>query len=210
MKNTENENGSMLPVEFTNSENKAIRTVMVDDEPMFVAKDVFAMLDISWEGVKSLPQIPKSWRGVGKLPTPSGIQTFMTINEAAVFKIAFRSNKPEADKFTDWVAGEVLPQIRKKGFYSLAKSFNGNAPVIYEGKPWYNYLDVLQSLGYSRRSGSVTVRKQLFPQHFIKIFGQNFITPDFCTFLKQRRDAFQLTFDFLESNKAIEGGQKHE
>jgi hypothetical protein len=34
-----------------------------------------------------------------------------------VYKLAFRSNKPEADAFTNWVASEVLPAIRKTGGY---------------------------------------------------------------------------------------------
>jgi hypothetical protein len=32
--------------------------------------------------------------------------------------LIFQSRKPEAEKFTDWVTGEVLPQIRKTGRYS--------------------------------------------------------------------------------------------
>lgn len=39
------------------------------------------------------------------------------ISEPAVYKLAFRSNKPEADAFTNWVASEVLPSIRKSGKY---------------------------------------------------------------------------------------------
>jgi hypothetical protein len=145
---------------------------------------------------------------VVKLPTlRRGLQPTMVMNEAAVFKIAFRSNKPEADRFTDWVAGEVLPQIRKRGFYSLAKPINGVDPVLYQGKAWYNYLDMLESIGYSRKSGSVKSRKTLFPQHFTKLFGRNFITAAFCDFLKLRRDALQLTFDFVQANRAIAGGQ---
>lgn len=43
-------------------------------------------------------------------------ENFLT--ESGVYKLAFRSNKPEAEKFTDWVADEVLPSIRKTGSYS--------------------------------------------------------------------------------------------
>ena len=42
------------------------------------------------------------------------------INEAAVYKLAFRSNKPEADKFVNWVTGTVLPSIRRTGSYSIS------------------------------------------------------------------------------------------
>ena len=204
---TENENGTMSAVEFTNSENRTIRSVMIDGEPMFAAKDVFDLLDIKWNGKITLAPIPENWQGVLKLHTPrGGIQKLLVVNEAAIFKIAFRSNKPEADRFTDWVAGEVLPQIRKNGIYSLAKPVNGVEPVIFRGQAWYNYLDVLVSMGYSRHSGSVKSRKAQFPQHFLKLFGRNFITFDFCAFLKQRRDAWQLTLNFSNANRSVMRG----
>lgn len=186
-----NEAGSLLPIEFKNADNRSIRTVMVADEPMFVAKDVFEMLDISWEGVKSLVQIPKEWRGVGKLPTPSGVQTFTTINEAAVFKIAFRSNKPEADKFTNWVAGEVLPAIHKTGRYEMAST---ERPMMVLSQKFYNYATELRKLGLSLRSGSFHKRIRKYPQHFI-LSGENgqwLITEEFLLVIrkaKQLRDA---------------------
>lgn len=39
------------------------------------------------------------------------------INESNLYKLAFTSRKKEAEAFTDWVTGEVLPQIRKTGGY---------------------------------------------------------------------------------------------
>ena len=37
----------------------------------------------------------------------------------------FKSRKPEAEKFSDWVTDEVLPQIRKTGSYEAPKKKNG-------------------------------------------------------------------------------------
>ncbi|OIO03169.1 MAG: hypothetical protein AUJ49_05040 [Desulfovibrionaceae bacterium CG1_02_65_16] len=48
-----------------------------------------------------------------------------TIAEPAVYKLAFRSNKPEADAFTNWVASEVLPAIRKTGQYAAKPAAQG-------------------------------------------------------------------------------------
>ncbi|MED0738700.1 ORF6C domain-containing protein [Aneurinibacillus thermoaerophilus] len=36
-----------------------------------------------------------------------------------IYKITFASTKPEAEKFTDWLAEEVIPSIRKIGSYSV-------------------------------------------------------------------------------------------
>jgi prophage antirepressor-like protein len=79
---------------------------------------VAAALDVKWTG-HTLGSIPKSWQGMVKLTTPSGKQELTIISEPAVYKLAFRSNKPEAEAFTNWVAGEVLPAIRKTGRYEL-------------------------------------------------------------------------------------------
>lgn len=94
-----------------------IRTQVEDEHLWFVAKDVCAALDIDWSG-KTLSVIPDSWQSMGKVPTLCrGMQRVKRISEPAVYKLAFRSNKPEADAFTNWVASEVLPSIRKTGKY---------------------------------------------------------------------------------------------
>lgn len=52
-----------------------------------------------------------------KLHIRRGTYETRLISEPAVYKLAFRSNKPQADAFTNWVASEVLPAIRKTGKY---------------------------------------------------------------------------------------------
>ena len=42
-------------------------------------------------------------------------ENFLT--ESGVYKLVFRSHKPNAEAFTDWIADEVLPAIRKSGGY---------------------------------------------------------------------------------------------
>lgn len=42
-------------------------------------------------------------------------ENFLT--ESGVYKLIFRSHKPEAERFSDWVTDEVLPSIRKTGIY---------------------------------------------------------------------------------------------
>lgn len=47
-------------------------------------------------------------------------ENFLT--ESGVYKLAFKSRKPEAEKFSDWVTDEVLPTIRKHGAYMTEKT----------------------------------------------------------------------------------------
>lgn len=48
------------------------------------------------------------------------------INESGLYSLVFTSRKPAARAFRRWVTGEVLPAIRRTGFYSV----NGNQDDI--------------------------------------------------------------------------------
>lgn len=51
---------------------------------------------------------------------PSKAQRIQMVTESAVYKLALASNLEKAKPFRDWVASEVLPSIRKNGYYALA------------------------------------------------------------------------------------------
>jgi anti-repressor protein len=86
---------------------------MIKGEPWFVAADVCAILEIgrARDAVRWLPQ---KGAATTRILTDGGIQKVKIVNEANLYRLIFRSRKPEAEKFTDWVTGEVLPQIRKE------------------------------------------------------------------------------------------------
>ena len=46
-------------------------------------------------------------------------ENFLT--ESGVYKLVFKSHKPNAEAFTDWIADEVLPTLRKTGSYEMQK-----------------------------------------------------------------------------------------
>ena len=63
-------------------------------------------------------------------------ENFLT--ESGVYKLIFKSRKPSAEKFSDWVTDEVLPTLREKGSYSLKPQENQSCtPTIklYKGVP---------------------------------------------------------------------------
>lgn len=55
---------------------------------------------------------------------PVKAQRIQLITESAVYKLALASNLEKAKPFRDWVTSEVLPSIRKNGYYSLADQTN--------------------------------------------------------------------------------------
>lgn len=102
-----------------NESNQPIRVEVVNGNLWFVAKDVARALNISWSSA-TLAQIPDDWKGMMNFITPGGKQDLTVISEAGMYKLAFRCQSSEvADKFTNWVASEVLPSIRKSGRYEL-------------------------------------------------------------------------------------------
>ena len=106
----------ITPSVFTFQLNQVRTVVQPDGAVWFVGKDVCKALGIGWCGT-ALNGIPDAWQGMWFHHTPSGNQRLKFVSEPAVYKLAFRSNKPEADAFTNWVASEVLPAIRKTGKY---------------------------------------------------------------------------------------------
>jgi prophage antirepressor-like protein len=95
-----------------------VRVIMRGDDPWFVAKDVATVLGVanSRDAIARLKESEKD--DVGISDAIGRTQRTTIISEYALYKLAFRSNKPEAEAFTDWVASEVLPAIRKTGEYS--------------------------------------------------------------------------------------------
>lgn len=98
--------------------SREVRTAHDENgEPWFCAKDVFETLTITWNGETSLKNLPENWKGVLKFYTPGGEQSALFINEPGVYRTIFRSNKPEAEHFANWICEDVIPSIRKQGFY---------------------------------------------------------------------------------------------
>jgi prophage antirepressor-like protein len=105
------------PVAFTFSPSFAVRVVMRDSDPWFVAKDVADALDYVWTGTQRIQHVPEEWRGVTSVVTPSGEQQMAVLSEPGLYFFLGRSDKPKALPFQKWLAGEVLPSIRKTGKY---------------------------------------------------------------------------------------------
>lgn len=98
-------------------EEHLVRAVDVGGEPWFVGKDVCSVLDIR-DYHQALEKLDGDERGGYTIPTPSGDQTMIVISEAGIYRLVFRSRKPEAERFKRWLAHDVLPQIRRTGSYA--------------------------------------------------------------------------------------------
>lgn len=101
--------------------NMQVRIVVKDGEPWFAAHDIAVALEYrDAEGLTRL--LKEREKGTHKVLTCGGAQALRIINEKGLYRGIFNSRKPEALAFQDWVFGEVLPAIRKQGFYGQASS----------------------------------------------------------------------------------------
>ncbi len=103
----------------------AVRSVLIDGEPWFVAADVCRALGLG-NTAMALERLDDDEKGVSSIDTPSKnqhgdygtVQQEMTIvNESGLYSLILGSRKPEAKRFKRWVTGDVLPSIRKTGAY---------------------------------------------------------------------------------------------
>lgn len=102
---------------FENEQFGAVRTMMIDDEPWFVAADVCKALEYT-NVAMTLNRLDDDEKGINSIYTPGGMQNLWTINESGLYRLVLGSRKPEAKEFKRWVVHDVLPSIRKHGLYA--------------------------------------------------------------------------------------------
>lgn len=111
---------------FQNQEFGEVRSVMINGEPWFMLADVCRVLDIN-NSRQAKTRLNEAYvisndigveTGMKRDGTPS-VQIVKAdfVDESNLYKLVFQSRKPQAERFADWVTGEVLPSIRKHGAY---------------------------------------------------------------------------------------------
>jgi prophage antirepressor-like protein len=97
-------------------ESKNVRTLTIEGEVFFRASDVAQVLGVRTNGL--LQRVPKDEISLTDLVDSLGkTQEVAMLSEAGVYRAVLRSDKKEAEPFIRWVTREVLPAIRKQGFY---------------------------------------------------------------------------------------------
>ncbi len=106
---------------FENPAFGSVRVVERDGDPWFVAKDVAISLEYPASSISQmknlLSSVPDEWKGLNPIMTPGGEQEVVTLSEQGLYFFLGRSDKPKALPFQKWLAGEVLPSIRRHGAY---------------------------------------------------------------------------------------------
>lgn len=145
-------------------ERTPIRVQVINNEPWFVSKDVCDILEIS-NNRDAVSRLDDDEKATSVLPTQFGAKEMWLINESGLYALIFQSRKSEAKAFRKWVTSEVLPSIRRKGYFGVYKKETDyidaqDTPFIrkvyndtevrcieVEGKEWINIGDLFRAIG---------------------------------------------------------------
>ena len=109
----------MNELQLFNFENNQVRTLLINDEPWFVGKDVAQILGYSNpRDALSKHVDDEDKNSVAIRDGNKGNPNQTVINESGVYALVFSSKLPSAIRFKRWVTSEVLPKIRKTGSYA--------------------------------------------------------------------------------------------
>ena len=105
---------------FNNEEFGNVRSLMIDNEPWFVGKDVAEALGYKNVRDSLARHIDSDDKrdGVVIHDSMGREQKPIIINESGLYSLILSSKLESAKKFKHWVTSEVLPTLRKTGSYA--------------------------------------------------------------------------------------------
>ena len=129
---------------FNNPDFGDVRTVMIDDEPWFVGKDVCTVLKYARPDNAVVDRVDEEDRRyIDSKTHPQnkdvidyrelGQRGGWLINESGLYSLIFGSKLESAKKFKRWVTAEVLPSLRKTGGYRVPQTIPEQIQLLAQG-----------------------------------------------------------------------------
>lgn len=132
---------------FSSTEFGEIRTLSINGEPWFIARDLSDILGyaqtnhmkrlIDAEDYKTIDPQSSEFSGFlqnGRTLEPNkNIRILAITNESGLYAAIFGSSLPNAKKFKRWVTSEVLPTIRRTGSYQIPQTTDGQIKLLAQG-----------------------------------------------------------------------------
>ena len=138
-------------IQVFQNENFSVRTIEDNGEVFFVAKDVAEALGYSEESIntpnKLFGHVPEVWAGRKQIPVRSenGVEQkreMLCLTEQGLYFFLGRSDKPKALPYQMWIAGEVVPSIRKHGAYVTPAKLED---ILSDPDAWIKTLEALKA-----------------------------------------------------------------
>lgn len=116
-----------------NFESNEVRTLLINNEPWFVGRDVASVLGYSNVSDALIKHVDNEDRRkideIAFRDTIGRNQKPLLINESGLYSLILNSKLDSAKKFKRWVTSEVLPTLRKTGQYSIRDSYTIEDPI---------------------------------------------------------------------------------
>lgn len=115
----------MNEVQLFNFESHEVRSLLLNNEPWFVGKDVAEVLGYERADNAIRNHIDKEDKLMHQISASGQNRNMTIINESGLYSLVLSSKLPSAKKFKRWVTSEVLPALRKTGQYQV-KELSGS------------------------------------------------------------------------------------
>jgi prophage antirepressor-like protein len=132
-----------------------VRSVLINNTPWFVAKDVCNALEIA-NPRDAINKLDEDEKGVVNADTLGGLQEISIISESGMYSLVLKSRKPEAKAFKKWITAVVLPSIRQTGGYQVATEPARQLPPVRD------VVDYAKSLAVITTTAMPAALKQAF------------------------------------------------
>lgn len=128
---------------FNNAEFGKIRTVIIDNEPWFVGKDVAEILGYTNPRKSIIDHVDEEDKtdGVTIRDSIGREQNPVCINESGLYSLILGSKLKSAKRFKHWVTSDVLPQIRRTGAYKSPIPANNPMKLLEAHYEAIKYVD---------------------------------------------------------------------
>ena len=169
---------------FTNEVFGEIRTCQVNNEIMFVGKDVAQALGYSNTSKAIQQHVDHEDKGILPIRETAYETRAVVINESGLYSLILSSKLPQAKAFKRWVTSEVLPSIRKTGRYELPQQLPALALLNEDAEDTltatqvaktfnmtvFDFNAVLRDMGILyRRGGRWNISDDLADRDFVRL-----------------------------------------
>jgi prophage antirepressor-like protein len=144
--------GNLTVFDFNSNQ---VRTVSIEGQPWFVAKDVCNAVEIA-NPRDAINKLDEDEKGVVNADTLGGSQEISIISESGMYSLVLKSRKPEAKAFKKWITAVVLPSIRQTGGYQVELQPARQLPPVRD------VVDYAKSLAVITTTAMPAALKQAF------------------------------------------------
>lgn len=112
----------MEELQIFNFKENEVRTLLIDNEPYFIGKDVAKVLGYERADNAIRSHVDAEDKLTHQISASDQRRNMTLINESGLYSLILSSKLPQAKEFKRWVTKEVLPSIRKTGGYKVPSS----------------------------------------------------------------------------------------